>query len=104
MLIHEAALNLIEKEIDQLATAWSERIVHSNLSHADYLVAKTTYNVLKDVTIIVNKAVTLDPDKPLPETFIPSVGTPVQEMTEQSSEPNIHTVDIETGTVSHGSN
>lgn len=103
MSIYEEALKLVEKNFDQLSQAWSDRIIHSNLSHSDYLVAKTTYNVLKDVSIIVNNAINLDPDEPLPDSFIPSTGTPDPEINNQDSEPCIHKVDIETGTVSRGS-
>lgn len=102
-----AVIAVLIKSIKELSTNWSNHIIHSNLSHADYLVAKTTYNVLNDMLILNERArdyLVHHSDEPLPDSFIPTSVTSSQETKDEGSESTVHTVDIESGTVSHGSN
>ncbi len=106
MSIFEQALNIITKDLTKSASAWSDRIINANLPHAEYTVAQTMYRVLSDVVGHINTAIKhihTNPDVELPETFLSSTpGTADPE--EKEPESTVHTVDIESGTVSHGSN
>ena len=105
MSVFESAIKVILKDLTQEAMSVSHRIINSHLPHAEYTTAQVSYrivcnliNYMEDALKMINE----DPDAPLPETFV-KVNSGKADP-EQVSEPTMHTVDIESGKVSQGSN
>lgn len=106
MSIFEQAIRIFSKDIEQEANLVSQRIIGTNMAPDEYVRARVSYGVLVNIKNYLDKSlnkILLNPDMPLPETFVePNSGTPDPE--EQEPEATVHTVDIESGAVSQGSN
>lgn len=106
MSIFEQVIKVIAKDLAAEAGAIANRIVNANLPHVEYSAAQTSFRVVSNIQKFIEGAlhkVNSNPDAPVPETFV-EANSGESDPEEKEPESTIHTVDVETGTVSSGSN
>ncbi len=107
MSIYENLVKTVKRDLIKLAEAYAHNIVNSNsMPHAEYTVVQTRYRTLSDIVGHINtglKFIDENPDAECPDSFLntaPGVADPEQ----KPSEATVHSVDIDSGSISRGSN